>query len=91
MSSLILLYTLIKLKYQVIDKFGEKHPIILIIPIRDREKHLQELLNNLVPILEDDNIDYRIFIIEQNHKNKIIINKTKYVFSSKLYNNIIYI
>ena len=45
---LTLLYTLINLKYQVIEKFGEKHPIILIIPIRDREKHLKELLNNLV-------------------------------------------
>ena len=37
----------------------------IIIPYRDREKHLTELLNHLHPFLQAQNLSYRIIVIEQ--------------------------
>ena len=37
----------------------------IIIPYRDREKHLTELLNHLHPFLQAQNLSYQIIVIEQ--------------------------
>jgi hypothetical protein len=44
----------------------QNETIAIIIPYRDREKNLQNLLYNLIPFLQRQNIlNYKIFIIEQ--------------------------
>ncbi|XP_043578382.1 beta-1,4-N-acetylgalactosaminyltransferase bre-4-like [Bombus pyrosoma] len=42
-----------------------RHRVAIIIPFRDRPKHLQALLYNLHPMLLRQQIDYQIFVIEQ--------------------------
>lgn len=42
-----------------------RHRVAIIIPFRDRPQHLQTLLYNLHPILLRQQIDYQIFVIEQ--------------------------
>ncbi|XP_043463549.1 beta-1,4-N-acetylgalactosaminyltransferase bre-4-like [Leptopilina heterotoma] len=42
-----------------------RHHVAIIIPFRDRPQHLQTLLYNLHPILLRQQIDYQIFIVEQ--------------------------
>ncbi|XP_014484777.1 PREDICTED: beta-1,4-N-acetylgalactosaminyltransferase bre-4-like [Dinoponera quadriceps] len=42
-----------------------RHRVAIIIPFRDRLQHLQALLYNLHPILLRQQIDYQIFVIEQ--------------------------
>ncbi|XP_033229170.1 beta-1,4-N-acetylgalactosaminyltransferase bre-4-like [Belonocnema kinseyi] len=42
-----------------------RHRVAIIIPYRDRPNHLQALLQTLHPILLRQQIDYQIFIIEQ--------------------------
>lgn len=42
-----------------------RHRVAIIIPFRDRPKHLQTLLYNLHPMLLRQQIDYQIFVIEQ--------------------------
>ncbi|XP_011146775.1 beta-1,4-N-acetylgalactosaminyltransferase bre-4 [Harpegnathos saltator] len=42
-----------------------RHRVAIIIPFRDRLQHLQILLYNLHPILLRQQIDYQIFVIEQ--------------------------
>lgn len=45
-----------------------RHRVAIIIPFRDRPQHLQTLLYNLHPILLRQQIDYQIFVIEQEGK-----------------------
>ncbi|KAK2581190.1 hypothetical protein KPH14_007992 [Odynerus spinipes] len=42
-----------------------RHRVAIIIPFRDRPQHLQALLFNLHPILLRQQVDYQIFIVEQ--------------------------
>lgn len=46
-----------------------RHRVAIIIPFRDRPKHLQTLLYNLHPMLLRQQIDYQIFVIEQKGEN----------------------
>lgn len=42
-----------------------RHRVAIIIPFRDRPQHLQTLLYNLHPVLLRQQIDYQIFVVEQ--------------------------
>ena len=42
-----------------------RHRVAVIIPYRDRWEHLMILLSHLHPILERQQLDYRIFVVEQ--------------------------
>ena len=58
----------------------------IIIPIRNREKDLYRLINNLIPILKFQNIQYKFYIVyQQNNKlfNKGYLNNIGYLFSQK--------
>ncbi|XP_033756242.1 beta-1,4-N-acetylgalactosaminyltransferase bre-4-like [Pecten maximus] len=41
-----------------------RHKVAIIIPYRNRKRHLRILLNNLHPFLQRQQLDYRIFVIE---------------------------
>lgn len=79
---LVVLIILICLNIKVREGFDNSKNNIdnsnlnIIIPVRYREKDLKEYLENMVPILEEQNINYKIFIIEQSH-NKKLFNKAK--------------
>lgn len=42
-----------------------KHKVAIIIPYRDRENHLNTLLNRLHPMLQKQLLSYQIFVVEQ--------------------------
>lgn len=42
-----------------------RHAVAIIIPYRDREKQLATLLTYLPPILDRQQLSYRIFVVEQ--------------------------
>jgi hypothetical protein len=42
-----------------------KQKVAIIIPFRDREEHLCILLRNLIPILIVQQLEFRIFVVEQ--------------------------
>lgn len=42
----------------------------LIVPYRNREKHLKEFLKRVPPYLDQQNIDYKITVVEQQNDNK---------------------
>ncbi len=42
-----------------------RHKVAVIIPYRDRELHLVKLLAHLHPILKRQQLDYRIYVVEQ--------------------------
>ena len=42
-----------------------RQKIAIIIPFRDRDKHLSILLQHLHPFLQRQGLDYQIFVIEQ--------------------------
>lgn len=46
-----------------------RHRVAIIIPFRDRPQHLQTLLYNMHPILLRQQIEYQIFVIEQEGKS----------------------
>lgn len=65
--------------------------LIVIIPVRDREVQLKEYLNHMIPIFKDQNIDYKIYIVEQSANkdfNKAKINNVGFLESIKDGNNI---
>ena len=41
------------------------HKVAVIIPFRDRLRHLQTLLKTLIPILKAQRIHFRVFVVEQ--------------------------
>ena len=42
-----------------------RHRVAVIIPYRDREEHLMILLKHLHPMLQKQQLDYRIVVVEQ--------------------------
>ena len=54
---------------ETLENYGNKNKLVIILPVRNREKDLEEYLENMVPIFNYQNIAYRIFVIEQS-KNK---------------------
>lgn len=42
-----------------------RHRTAIIIPFRDREEHLRIFLHHIHPFLQRQELDYRIFIVEQ--------------------------
>lgn len=81
---------------QQIENFNSNSNLLLIIPIRNREEHLKELLPKITNIFKYQDIDYRVIIVEQSDKkkfNKGKINNVAFIEGSKLYpthNNILF-
>ncbi|RWS29262.1 uncharacterized protein B4U80_05148 [Leptotrombidium deliense] len=50
--------------YEPLDCYS-RHRVAIIIPYRDRKEHLFVLLNQLHPILQRQQLDYKIFVVEQ--------------------------
>ncbi|KAJ8680866.1 hypothetical protein QAD02_016653 [Eretmocerus hayati] len=48
------------------DECQSRYRVAIVIPFRDRFKHLMTLLYNLHPILLRQQIDYQIFVVEQD-------------------------
>ena len=67
---LFLIYQLEKKKVFCLEKFSSKNKIIIIIPLRNREIQLKNYLENVIPILKKQNIDYKIIITEQTFKKE---------------------
>lgn len=57
------------LKKHILKKTLSDLKIAIIIPYRDREDHLITLLSYLHPILQRQQLDYRIYVTEQVKKN----------------------
>ncbi|XP_003742725.1 beta-1,4-N-acetylgalactosaminyltransferase bre-4 [Galendromus occidentalis] len=57
-----------------IELGGKHHPeecaarfkVAIIVPYRDREYHLQKFLHNIHPMLKRQQLDYEVFVVEQN-------------------------
>ncbi|XP_022661016.1 beta-1,4-N-acetylgalactosaminyltransferase bre-4-like isoform X2 [Varroa destructor] len=43
-----------------------RYKVAIIVPYREREEHLRKLLHNLHPMLKRQQLDYEIFVVEQN-------------------------
>ena len=55
------------------SKYNEK--ICMIIPIRDREYQLEEIVPRVEEVLIEQNLDYRIYVIEQGERELFNIGK----------------
>ena len=42
-----------------------RHRVAVIVPYRDRRQHLNILLSHLHPMLQRQQLDYRIYVVEQ--------------------------
>lgn len=60
------------------------HHVAIIIPYRNRPQHLQTLLYNLHPILLRQQIDYQIFIVEQEGEYSFVMNPKRNISRSYL-------
>lgn len=49
-----------------------RESVAIIIPFRDREKHLRILLNNLHPVLYRQQLEYTVYIVEQVLNDKYV-------------------
>lgn len=49
-----------------------RHRVAVVVPYRDRWDHLMILLSHLHPILERQQLDYRIFVVEQVGETNLI-------------------
>lgn len=68
---LLIILFLILNSYKSRETFVNKsNKLIVIIPIRDREDDLERYLKNMIPIFEHQNINYKIFVIEQSPNKK---------------------
>ncbi|OQR66698.1 beta-1 [Tropilaelaps mercedesae] len=64
-----------------------RHKVAIIVPYRNREKHLRMLLHNLHPMLMRQQLDYEIFVVEQNGTfrfNRAKLMNIGYLEASKL-------
>ena len=83
----ILLFILIN-SLKRYEKFENQNKLAVIVPLRDREEHLKQFLKNILPILEHQNINYKIFIVEQaqgKRFNKAKINNAGFLEIQKKY------
>lgn len=65
-----------------------RHRVAIIVPYRDREKHLRLFLHHLHPILQRQQLDYTIFVIEQTDRrrfNRALLMNVGAVEAMKLY------
>ncbi|XP_067122871.1 beta-1,4-N-acetylgalactosaminyltransferase bre-4-like [Centruroides vittatus] len=65
------------------------HKVAIIIPYRDRAKHLRIFLHNIHPILQRQLVDYGIYIIEEARKtkfNRAMLMNIGFVEALKQYN-----
>ena len=46
-----------------------KHRVAIVIPYRDRLGHLRILLHFLIPVLQRQKINFRIFVVEQVYEH----------------------
>jgi hypothetical protein len=62
----------IKLAVKIKENFKnlKKNELVIILPVRDREDNIKDYLENMIPIFNYQNIDYKIFIIEQSERKK---------------------
>ncbi len=60
------------------NKNAKRKKLNFIIPIRDREKDLEQLISQLKKVLKYQKIEYKIYIIEQSF-NKKLFNKGKII------------
>lgn len=96
MKQYILILIILLLVFLIFNKVKEgfdlnDNKLIVIIPVRDREHQLKEYLNHMIPIFKDQNIDYKIYIVEQSANkdfNKAKINNIGFLESIKDGNNI---
>ena len=72
-----LLLLLLISKCSINEYFSTKQKINIIIPIRDREVHLEQIIKRFKEILPSQNLDYKIYIIEQTSGN--LFNKGKLI------------
>ena len=58
-------------KRQLVDDFSLRYDkrLALIIPFRNREAHLEQLLPKLTERLRQENIEYKIFVVDQSDDN----------------------
>lgn len=61
-----------------------RYKVAIIIPYRDRPQHLQTLLYNLHPMLLKQQIDYQIFIVEQEGTLPLIYINCKLKYEKKI-------
>ena len=72
------------------ERFSSKKELIIILPIRDREEDLKKYLENMIPIFKYQNLNYKIFIIEQTTGkkfNKGKINNVGFIEANKVFPN----
>ena len=70
---ILILFLIYKLENNTVvnlEKFTSKSDILIIIPLRNREKQLNNYLEKVIPILKKQNIDYKIIIVDQTHKKE---------------------
>jgi predicted glycosyltransferase involved in capsule biosynthesis len=87
---LIIMLLLIFLSFNTLkiykESFENDNKLIAIIPVRDRDQQLKEYLDHIIPIFKHQNIDYRIYIVEQSKNkpfNKAKINNIGFLESVK--------
>lgn len=49
---------------------SSRHRVAIIIPFRDRDEHLHIFLNHIIPILKRQQLEFRIYVIEQQVGSK---------------------
>lgn len=47
------------------DACTARHKVAVVVPYRDRQTHLIQLLSHLHPMLQRQQLDYRIYVVEQ--------------------------
>lgn len=47
------------------DDCKARHSVCIVIPYRDRKDHLWTLLYRLIPVLKRQQLDFKIFVVEQ--------------------------
>ncbi|CAH1225383.1 B4GALT2 [Branchiostoma lanceolatum] len=61
-----------------------RQKVAIVIPFRDREEHLQQLLSHLHPILQRQQLDYGVYVVEQYGNgtfNKAMLMNIAYVLA----------
>ncbi len=57
-----------------------RHRVAIVIPFRDREKHLRGFLHNMHSLLTKQQLDYAIFVVDQvAHALSVSVSEKKFV------------